>query len=97
MFLSDQLTFNVMPVGSGTITAEGLVIPVYPTTDDFAIDLNIDAEATPADASWQFVEWQLNNHVLNPDEFSTIVDFDFLVEDTLIAIFRGSPYFLSSH
>ena len=93
VFLSDQLTFDVMPVGSGTITAEGLVIPIYPTTDDFAIDLNIDAEATPADASWQFVEWQLNNHVLNPDEFSTIVDFDFLVEDTLIAIFEEVPTF----
>ena len=93
VFLSEQLTFDVMPVGSGTITAEGSVVPVYPTTEDFAIDLNIDAEATPLNASWQFVEWQLNNHALNPDELSSIVDFDFLLEDTLTAVFEEVPTF----
>jgi len=93
VFISEPLTLDVTPPGAGSMNIEGLNYNTFPSVEDFAIDTNLDLEAVPADAMWQFVEWQLNNHTLNPDEFSTIADFDFLIEDTLVAVFEEVPTF----
>jgi len=93
VFISEPLTFNVIPAGAGTITAEGIIIPTYPTTEEYGLDINIDIEATPAGPEWQFVEWQLANNTLNPDQFSVIADFDFETTDVLVAVFELLPTF----
>lgn len=91
--ISEDLYFNVIPDGAGTIDAEGVLLTNFPITEPFAIDQNIDLVATPSSAIYEFVEWQINNHVLNPDNFSDVADFDFIVPDSIVAVFQLVPTF----
>jgi len=93
VFISEPLSFDVIPQGAGTILAEGVFFETFPVTEEFAIDQNIDLEATPTSGIYEFVEWQIDNHALNPDNFSAIADFDMFTSDNIVAIFQEVPTF----
>ncbi len=82
------LTVDVFPAGAGTITMNGTPLPSYPYTEVLEGELNYNFTTVPVDEWSGFDHWEINNHVLSPDEFDTNVFFTLTEQDTLIAVYE---------
>lgn len=84
------LVVTVDPPGGGKVELDGFLINVYPYVA--AADSNdlLQARAVPAD-HYQFLNWTVGHHTLNPDPQKPIVSFRLAQPDTLTAHFGEIP------
>jgi gliding motility-associated-like protein len=86
------LTVDVQPAGAGSVTLNGNAWTPLPSTQIFSENTFMNFVASPADSWTTFNHWEINNHVLAPNISSTNVNFNFTVEDTLVAVFDVTPH-----
>jgi len=82
------LTVDVEPAGAGSITMNGDPLASYPFTDVLEGAINYNFVTVPTDQWNVFDHWEINHHVLNPDEFNTNIFFTLSATDTLIAVYN---------
>ncbi|MFN8699747.1 MAG: CotH kinase family protein [Flavobacteriales bacterium] len=85
-----SLTVMVEPAGAGTITMDGTPLTL-PYTEQLLGEENYAFVTAPTNVAYEFEYWTLNNHVLNPNEFSMNVSFTLSANDTLVAVYRTIP------
>jgi gliding motility-associated-like protein len=81
------LCVDVFPAGAGTVTMNGTELAV-PHCETYAGDVNYNFATIPSDIWSEFSHWEINNHVLTPDEFNTNISFILGANDTLIAVYN---------
>jgi len=86
------LTVNVQPTGAGTVTMNGTPWTPLPSTQVFSENTFMNFVASPIDSWTAFNHWEINNHVLSPSLSSSIVNFNFTQQDTLVAVFDVTPH-----
>lgn len=88
-----DLTVDVFPAGAGTISMDGvdLVLPYAET-----LEANIDYSfiTAPSNQWFEFSHWELNNHVLSPDEFSMDVILNLTDNDELVAVYNELEHYI---
>jgi gliding motility-associated-like protein len=91
-FDSLDVTFNVNPPGSGTISLNGNVIPAYPTTIKLDRRFQYDIVASPT-ASYKFLDWQKNNFTttITPDQLTRLAKFNYDAVETITGNFEFIP------
>jgi len=85
-----DLVVNVSPAGSGKVELNNFLINVYPYTSQIDSNTVVVADAVPGNG-YQFVNWTINHHTLNPNTTADHVNFKFLQPDTLTAYFEAEP------
>ncbi|MGB1032510.1 MAG: gliding motility-associated C-terminal domain-containing protein, partial [Flavobacteriales bacterium] len=81
-----ELTVDVEPAGAGTVVMDGGAITL-PWSNTIEGDITYNFVTTPAGQWFEFSHWEINNHVLAPDEFSTDVDLTLTANDQLVAVY----------
>lgn len=82
------LTMGIEPLGAGTVQKDGVEIPSYPYTEELEGDIDYYFITVPDDEWSIFSHWEINHHVLSPDEFDTNVMLHLTANDTLIAVYN---------
>lgn len=85
-----DLVVNVVPPGSGKVDLNSFLINVYPYTALLDSNSVVTAEALPENG-YQFTNWTINNHSLNPNDNASYVSFKIMEPDTLTAYFEEMP------
>lgn len=86
------ITLDVMPEGAGTIALAGLDYPDLPWTGDVIAGVDLTLVTTPADSWSVFSHWELNNHVVLPDEFTPAVILNLDQSDVIVAVYEVTPH-----
>jgi len=91
-FDSVDVTFNVIPPGSGTISLNGTTISTYPTTMTLDRRFQYSIVASPA-VSHTFVTWQKNNAntTISPSMTEKTATLTYLDKETVVAEFLFNP------
>ncbi|HMN33618.1 MAG TPA: CotH kinase family protein [Chitinophagaceae bacterium] len=89
---SINVTFNVTPVGSGSISLNGNIIPSYPTTIKLDRNHTYYLDALPV-VDYDFVQWQKNNQttIFTPNTNTKSVSFKYDTLETIVAEFNYNP------
>lgn len=87
---SSTLTVLVNPAGGGSVTVNGNALSVYPTSIQFPSSTLVNISELP-NTGYNFVNWTLIHHTLNPNNTSANADFTITQDDTLIANFALIP------
>ncbi len=90
--IPDSADLTVManiPAG-GSVTVNGNVVTTYPTTNRYASATLLNLSATP-NVGYNFVNWSLNHHVVNPNNNAISGSFTISQIDTLTANFALVP------
>lgn len=77
----------VDPPLSGNVTFMSNYLTTYPWSSTYFGTTVIDMQAAAA-MGWNFDYWELNNHVVAPNQFATDVTFTLNTNDTIIAHFK---------
>jgi gliding motility-associated-like protein len=77
----------VDPPLTGNVTFMGNNLTAYPWSGTYFGTTVIDMQAAAA-VGWNFDYWELNNHVVAPNQFATDVTFTLNTSDTIIAHFK---------
>lgn len=77
----------VDPPLSGNVTFMGNALSTYPWDGTYFGTTVIDMQAI-ASMGWNFDYWELNSHVVAPNQFATDVTFTLNTNDTIIAHFK---------
>jgi gliding motility-associated-like protein len=85
-----DLTVTVNPPLSGNVNVAGFTPPAYPWTGTYFENTNLNLTATPV-AGYAFDYWELNNHVILPNDTTTPGSFVITETDTLVAHFKLIP------
>jgi gliding motility-associated-like protein len=85
-----DLTVTVNPPLSGNVNVAGFTPPAYPWTGTYFENTNLNLIATPV-AGYEFDYWELNNHLILPNDTTTPGSFVITETDTLIAHFKLIP------
>ena len=86
-----DITVDVMPAGAGTITMDGNPLASYPWSGTVEGDVDINFQTIPTDIWSQFSHWEVNNHVVMPDEFSMNMILNLTAEDEIVAVYNVIP------
>ena len=78
-----NVTFQVEPPLTGTISINSITPPVYPFTGVYYGGITTGLVAQGVDGN-AFDHWELNNHVLSPSELDSIVTLEFTTTDTML-------------
>lgn len=81
-----DLTVLVNPIGGGNVSLNGVTPPSYPTTIKYVDGTLINLQALP-NGGFNFTNWTLLNHTLNPNNTSANANFVITQNDTLLATF----------
>ncbi|HRI27390.1 MAG TPA: CotH kinase family protein [Chitinophagales bacterium] len=81
-----QITLQVEPPTSGSISAGGFAFPAYPVNLFLLEGTVLDLEALAA-AGFEFVNWTSNGSVLLPDANTPVISFTVTGNDTITAFF----------
>ncbi len=89
---SIDVTFDVTPAGTGSITLNGNTIPTYPATIKLDRRFVYNLTATPI-VDYSFVTWQKNNGntVISPALTDKNVTFKYVNAETVVAEFVYDP------
>lgn len=85
-----DLTVMVSPALSGNVSVNAFTPPAYPWTGTYFPNTNMDIAATPV-AGYQFDHWEINHHVIAPDDTTSPADFVINATDTLVGFFTLIP------
>ena len=93
-FIEDALpTYNfsleIEPLEAGEVTVNAVTPGAYPYTETFLSGTVVDMSAAASD-DYVFDYWELDNHVVNPDPFSTEVYFALTTLENVVAHYRLS-------
>lgn len=86
----NYLDVQVNPPGSGNVTLNGVTPPSYPYDNTYPSGTVLNMIGIP-NSGFNFIQWTLNNHTINPNNFSATADFTITSDDTLIAYFDSVP------
>ena len=89
---SVEVTFDVTPPGTGTITLDGNTFSTYPTTLTLDRRFTYNLTATPA-PSHKFIDWNKNNvtTTFTPSALDKQVTFGYQEKETVVAEFEFVP------
>ena len=89
---SVEVTFDISPIPSGTITLNGFVIPSYPSTYTLDRRFNYNIQAN-GNQYFKFATWTKNDvsTVISPDVFTKNATFSYLNKETITAVFDSIP------
>lgn len=82
-----ELTVSVFPAGSGSVEMDGTALTPLPWTDVIAANVNYSFEAFEIPGVTVFSHWEINNNVITPDEFATLISLNLQNDDQLVAVF----------
>ncbi len=82
-----SLTIMVDPPNAGTVDFNGSVIVADSYTEQLLANETYNFEETPGPFHL-FDHWEINNHVISPDELSSIISLDLITNDTLVAVYN---------
>ncbi len=85
-----KLTVLVAPAGGGNVTVNGNLLGSYPITLQFVDGTSINISET-ANTGFNFTNWTLLNHALNPNNTSPVANFVIHADDTLTANYAVIP------
>lgn len=85
-----DLVVTVDPPGSGKVELNNFLINVYPYTAVLDSNDLVTSEAIPGNG-YQFINWTITHHTLNPDVDKPLVNFRMAQNDTLTAHFEAVP------
>lgn len=83
---SYNFSLDIIPAGSGNVSVNAFTPASYPYASSFLSGTIINMLASPADG-YVFDYWELDNHIVNPDPFTTDVFFAMSTFDNVIAHF----------
>ncbi|MEM7162396.1 MAG: CotH kinase family protein [Bacteroidota bacterium] len=81
------LTIMVDPPAAGTVDFNGTNLVTESYTEQLLANEIYNFEETPGPFHL-FSHWQVNNHALTPDEFSSIVSLNLTSNDTIVAVYE---------
>lgn len=87
-----EVTVDVEPQGAGTITIAGTPLASYPWTGELEGELDLTFVTSPTDIWNEFSHWEINNHVVTPDEFSSTMVINLTAEDHIVAVYNVIPH-----
>ncbi len=92
--LNGQFTYNVQvnPPGTGIIELNSLTLENFPWQGSYFGGLAVNMKAIPSDVNLEFDHWELFNHNVTPDIYSSEVQFNPMANDNIIAHFRYKTY-----
>ncbi|MDA0973343.1 MAG: CotH kinase family protein [Bacteroidetes bacterium] len=94
-FVEDEnytLTLWVEAPGTGKISLNDTLITVYPKTRKFyAPNLFMKLEAEPNEF-YDLINWELRNHIPNPDNKNELIQFTLATNDTVVANFMQEQF-----
>lgn len=82
-----NVVYKVDPPGAGQIQINSITPEVYPFTGNYYGGINTTLEAQALEG-WEFENWTLNNHGLNPSLVDSLVTVQFTTTDTIVAHFK---------
>ena len=82
-----NFVLDVMPPGAGNVSVEAVTPGSYPYSTTFVSGTMIDMDATAA-PGYTFDYWELDNHIVNPDPFTTDVYFAIADLENVVAHYR---------
>lgn len=85
-----QITYDVTPVGAGSIKINSITPPSYIFTGNYFGGIVTKLKATPASAAYVFDHWQMNNHTPTPGTTSDSAEVTYTQSDDVVAVFRLS-------
>jgi gliding motility-associated-like protein len=87
---SFNLVLSTNPAASGSITVNGTTYTVFPTTLRFEENTTINI-VSAANVGFNWANWTLPNHVLNPNNTAQAANFVITQDDNLTANFTVIP------
>ena len=90
--ITHQLTVIAQPNIGGTVAINGTTPPTLPVTNTYSDNAAINLGAVPA-ATYYFVNYTINHHVLAPSDSVPDVFFNITATDTVIAHFALIPVY----
>jgi hypothetical protein len=88
-----EITVDVEPAGAGFITMDGVPMDSYPWTGVVEGEVDINFITIPVDEWSIFSHWEVNNHVVTPDEFSTNMIINLTDTDEIVAVYDVIPHY----
>ncbi|OFY87667.1 MAG: hypothetical protein A3F72_13145 [Bacteroidetes bacterium RIFCSPLOWO2_12_FULL_35_15] len=85
-----QITYDVTPVGAGSIKINSITPPSYIFTGNYFGGIVTKLKATPTSAAYVFDHWQMNNHTPTPGTTSDSAEVTYTQSDDVVAVFRLS-------
>lgn len=87
------VTVDVQPAGAGTIELDGTPMASYPWTGELEGGIDLNFVTTASDIWYSFSHWEVNNHVLTPDEFTADMIINLSSTDEIVAVYNEIPHF----
>jgi len=87
-----DITYNVVPIGSGDIAINTIVPIGYPHTESYVTNTVVNLkqfELLPT--TYSFDHWESLHHTLSPSINSSVVSFTVSADDTIIAVYIDVP------
>ena len=85
-----QITYDVSPVGAGSIKINSITPPSYIYTGNYFGGIVTKLKASPSSASYVFDHWQMTNHTPTPGTTSDSAEVTYTQNDDVVAVFRLS-------
>lgn len=86
------VTIDVEPAGAGFIQVDGTEVASYPWTGELAGGVDLNFMTASYDEWTVFSHWQINNHVVTPDEFTPNMIINLNQTDEIIAVYDVIPH-----
>lgn len=86
----NNLTVIVSPPGTGNVKLNGTLLSPIPFNGTYNSGTLMNIIGIPI-TGYNFVQWTLNNHIINPNGLSDTANFTITSSDTLIAYFDSVP------
>ena len=83
-----NVTVDVTPPASGDVKVQNTTVTAFPWTNTFTSGDLINMQALPH-PGYTFAYWQLQNHLVNPNSTTDLVNFVLFTWDTVIAHFTN--------
>lgn len=89
----NNLTVLVNPAGSGNVNLNGTLLSSYPFNGSYVSGTLMNIVGIP-NGGYNFIQWTINNHTINPNDFTATANFTISSSDTLVAFFDTVPQVL---
>jgi gliding motility-associated-like protein len=85
--ITHTVTYVVQPQGSGQVIINGFGYPNYPQVITYNDSASVTCAAVPY-TGYNFLKYETNHHTLLPNNLDSLVNFQVLFSDTVIAYFE---------
>ncbi|MDP4826888.1 MAG: CotH kinase family protein [Flavobacteriales bacterium] len=88
-----EIFVDVEPAGAGYIQMNGTDLSSYPWQGEVGGGVDVFFNTFPVDEWSVFSHWEVDNHVISPDEFATNMSIFLSSADSIIAVYDVIPHF----